>query len=364
MIRVLQCVNIMNRAGLENMLMNYYRNIDRRKVQFDFLTHRREKGVFDDEILSLGGRVYHAPRLYPQNYLYYFKWMNEFFKEHPEYKIVHSHIDAMSFFPLLAAKKAGIPVRIAHSHSSKLDKDFKLPIKFMALKLIPTVATNNCACGELAGKFMFGDNEYKIIHNAIDLEKFSFKPQIRKEKREEMNLDDKFVIGHVGRYCYIKNQCFLLDIFAKLKEKQKNAYLLLVGKGEDETIIRTKINELDLNDSVSLLIDQANVNELYQIMDIFIMPSLFEGLPVVGVEAQANGLPCIFSDKISKEINLTDNIKMLSLYSTIDDWVECILKTNIERNPKALIQLKKQGYSVIDEAKNISNFYESLEQRC
>lgn len=136
MIRVLQCVNIMDRAGLETMLMNYYRNIDRTEVQFDFLTHRSDKGVYDEEIEKLGGRVYHAPRLYPQNYPLYFRWMRDFFGHHTEYKIVHSHIDTMSYFPLAAAKKAGIPVRIAHSHSSQLDKDIKFPIKFLALKRI------------------------------------------------------------------------------------------------------------------------------------------------------------------------------------------------------------------------------------
>lgn len=139
---------------------------------------------------------------------------------------------------------------------------------------------------------------------------------------------------------------------------------MLIGNGEDEAKIRKKIKELHLEDSVSLLIDRADVNELYQVMDIFVMPSLFEGVPVVGVEAQANGLPCIFSDKISKEIILTNNIKMLSLQSTIDDWANCILDTDIERNSMALNQLKEKGYNVIDEAKNLLIFYESLEQRC
>ena len=174
MIRILQCVNIMDRAGLENMLMNYYRNIDRTKIQFDFLTHREEKGAYEDEIISMGGKVYHAPRLYPQNYPLYFKWMKNFFTKHPEYKIVHSHIDAMSYFPLLAAKKASVPIRIAHSHSSKLDRDIKLPIKYFALKKLPFVSNGYCACGQKAGKFMFGSRRFSVIHNAIDLQKFSY----------------------------------------------------------------------------------------------------------------------------------------------------------------------------------------------
>lgn len=360
MIRVLQCVNIMDRAGLENMLMNYYRNIDRNEIQFDFLTHRPGKGAYDDEIESLGGRVYHAPRLYPQNYLAYFKWMKKFFCNHTEYKIVHSHIDAMSFFPLLAAKKATIPVRIAHSHSSKLDKDLKLPIKFLALKLIPRMANIYCACGDIAGKFMFGNRDFTIIRNAIDIDKFSYDKEIRMRKREELGLSGKFVIGHVGRYCYIKNQMFLLDIFEKIKNERANAHLILIGKGEDEQRIRKKIKSLNLEESVSLLIDRTDVDQLYQVMDIFVLPSLFEGLPLVGVEAQANGLSCIVSNKITKEVLITDSISMLDLNSDAETWKDIILITKIERNPDAKKQLEENGYNIRNEANRISDYYRSL----
>ena len=342
------------------MLMNYYRNIDREKIQFDFLTHRAEKGAYEDEIISLGGRVYHAPRLYPQNYPQYFRWMSAFFKAHLEYQVVHSHIDAMSYFPLRAAQKAGIPVRIAHSHSSKLDRDFKLPIKFFALKSISTVANCNCACGEHAGKFMFGHSDFKIIHNAIDIDRFSFNAQMRKKKREEMNLSDKFVIGHVGRYCYIKNQLFLVDVFLRIKKKCDNAYLLLVGKGEDEAKIRKRIQELNLEDSISLLMDREDVNELYQVMDIFVMPSLFEGLPLVGVEAQANGLPCIVSDSISEEVLITSNIKMLSLKRQAQEWAQEVIKTNTERNLCAREEIIRAGYDIKKEVKNLEKWYLSL----
>lgn len=360
MIRVLQCVNIMDRAGLENMLMNYYRNIDKNDIQFDFLTHRPNKGAYEDEIQNLGGKIYRAPRLYPQNYIAYFRWMSEFFREHPEYNIVHSHIDSMSFFPLLAAKKAGVDNRIAHSHSSKLDKDFKWPIKYMALKLLPTVSTCNCACGEVAGKFMFHNKKFRIIRNAIDLEKFSFDEDLRRKKRKELGLTGKFVIGHVGRYCYIKNQMFLLDIFKQIKQENKNAHLLLIGKGDDEKKIKNKIHILNLDNSVSLLIDREDVNQLYQVMDIFVMPSLFEGLPVVGIEAQANGLQCIVSDKISKEIILTDSIKVVNLKDGVNNWKEVILKTTPNRNPNAFLQLKEKGYSVKTEVKSLADFYKSL----
>lgn len=225
MIRVLQCVNDMHRAGLETMLMNYYRNIDRSKIQFDFLTHRPHKSDYDDEILSLGGKVYYAPRLYPQNYPKYFKWMEQFFKEHPEYKIVHSHIDAMSYLPLKAAKKAGIPVRIAHSHNTSIDKDFKYILKQYFRSRINSVTTDFCACGEEAGKFLFGDVRYTIIPNAINISKFLFDPEIRRKKREELNIKNEFVIGHVGRLSYQKNHKFLVQIFKEFVSQNPDSVL-------------------------------------------------------------------------------------------------------------------------------------------
>lgn len=360
MIRVLQCVNIMDRAGLETMLMNYYRNIDRTEIQFDFLTHRPNEGAYDDEIKELGGKVYHAPRLYPQNYLVYFKWMKDFFKEHSEYNIVHSHIDAMSYFPLAAAKKAEIAVRIAHSHTSKLDKDLKLPIKFFTLKMIPMVANYYCACGDTAGKFMFGRRDFKIIRNAIDLKAFSYNENIRHRKRQELGIENKLVIGHVGRYCYIKNQLFLIEVFNEILKNNKQSHLLLIGKGEDFDKIQTRINDLKIKDHVSLLVDRTDVAELYQAMDVFVMPSLFEGLPVVGVEAQANGLPCIMSNKISNEIMLSGTVEMLGLEAGTVGWKNKILSAAANRNEYAAEQLRHAGYDVLNEAAKLKKWYLSL----
>ncbi|MCC8015985.1 MAG: glycosyltransferase, partial [Clostridiales bacterium] len=179
MIRILQCVNDMNRAGLETMLMNYYKCINRNEFQFDFLTHRPYKGDYDDEIISMGGKIYYAPRLYPQKYAEYFRFMKDFWKQHPEYKIVHSHIDAMSYFPLLSAKKAGIPVRIAHSHSTSVDRDFKYFLKLYYKHKLIFAATDFCACGEEAGRFLFPNKNFKIIPNAVEAEKFYFNSYVR-----------------------------------------------------------------------------------------------------------------------------------------------------------------------------------------
>ncbi len=363
MIRVLQSVNIMDRAGLETMLMNYYRNIDRDVIQFDFLTHRPVEGAYDDEIKSLGGRVFHAPRLYPQNLPSYYSYMKAFYKDHPEYTIVHSHIDSMSYFPLKAAKDNHIPVRIAHSHSSKLDRDLKLPIKYYALNNIHKVANVNCACGDLAGHFMFKNDPYTVIHNAIDLDRFTYNSTVRDNQRTKLGLHGKFVIGHVGRYCYIKNQLFLIDIFTEVLKKKEDAVLVLVGKGPDEQKIREKAKSLGLEDKVRLLIDRSDVDLLYQAFDVFVMPSLFEGLPVVGVEAQANGLPYFVSDKVSDEVLLASNVRQVALGKNAVEWAKEIIGNVNERNVSAIEELRNAGYDVSIEAKKLQDWYLKLSER-
>lgn len=360
MIRVLQAVNIMDRAGLETMLMNYYRKIDKEQVQFDFLTHRPGKGAYDDEILSMGGRVFHAPRLYPQNYKNYDWYMKNFFEEHPEYQIIHAHIDAMSAFPLYEAKKNRIPIRISHSHTSRLDIDAKLPIKYLAKLAVPKVANVYCACGEKAGKFLYREKKFELIHNAIDLEAFRFDIRKRKIKRAELGIKDELVIGHVGRYCYIKNQMFLLDIFGEVLKQRADAKLLLIGKGEDEAALRKKVSELSLDEKVLFLLDRSDVKELYQAMDVFVMPSIFEGLPVVGIEAQANGLPCVISNTISDEILLTDTVSMLSIKQPARDWAMKILSVSQERSMTSITQLRDRGYDSETEAEKLAKWYEEL----
>lgn len=364
MIRILQAVNDMQRAGLETMLMNYYRHIDRDQIQFDFLTHRPHRAAYDDEIEAMGGKVYYAPRLYPQNYIQYFKFMKNFYREHPEYQIIHSHIDAMSAFPLYAAKKNKVPVRIAHSHNTRLDKDAKILIKYFAWKAVPKVATDYWACGELAGTFMYGSSPFRIIRNAIDLEKFAYDPKMRIEVRKKLGLEDAFVIGHVGRYCPVKNQSFLLDVFKILQNTKKDARLLLIGIGEEEKTLREKAQALGISQKVTFLVNRSDVHELYQAMDVFVMPSLYEGLPVVCVEAQANGLPCIVSDQISKEVLLTSNIKMKSLSDTAASWADEILKTKAERLVAAPAELRANGYDIERETRLLTEQYIELAEKC
>lgn len=326
MIRVLQCVNNMHRAGLETVLMNYYRNIDREKIQFDFLTHRPEKSDYDDEIESLGGRIYHAPRLFPQNFPAYFTYMKQFFREHQEYKIVHSHIDAMSYLPLLAAKKAGVPIRIAHSHSISIDLDFKYPLKQYYRYQLKKVASHYFACGQMAGEFLFRCKEFQVIPNAIDSSQFLYDETVRKKKRRELGVGDAFVMGHVGRFTYAKNHAFLLEIFSRLLYRVPNAVLLLVGTGEKESEIRKQADNLKISNSIIFLGSRTDVSGLYQAMDVFVMPSRFEGVPVVGIEAQFSGLPCFFSNQVPQEVMFTDQCHFIDVQQNADQWASAILR--------------------------------------
>lgn len=355
MIRILQVVNIMDHAGLENMIMNYYRHMDRSKIQFDFLTHRVEDGAFDEEIKRLGGKIYKAPRLYPQNYLEYFKFMKTFFGEHPEYKIIHSHIDAMSYLPLLAAKRAGVPVRISHSHSTNIDKDFKYILKQFFRKQLNSVATERFACGDEAGKYLFGEKKFSVVKNAIDVERFAYSEEVRRNKRSELNLTGKYVIGHVGRFISLKNHSFIIDVFESLCLEDDKMHLLLVGDGELKESIEADVEARGLKDKVTILSKRNDMNELYQVMDVFVLPSLYEGLPMVMVEAQVSGTNCVVSDKVTQEAKIADNTFFLALEKEL--WREKIisLKTIAKRS-----ETYDREYDIRVAAKNLSDKYVEL----
>lgn len=361
MIRVLQCVNDMHRAGLETMLMNYYRNIDRSKIQFDFLTHRPERSDYDQEIENLGGKMYYAPRLYPQNYPAYFKFMKKFYKNHPEYLIVHSHIDTMSYLPLLAAKRANVPIRIAHSHNTSIDKDFKYVLKQLFRLGINSVSNVHFACGEEAGRFLFGKESFQIIPNAVDAEQFYFNPNLRGKKRKELNVENKFVVGHVGRISYQKNHEFLVKIFKEITKLINNAVLLIIGIGEKEDEIRRLVGELGLTDSVRFLGNRSDVSELYQAMDVFVLPSLFEGIPVVGIEAQFSDLPCIFSDKVPKEVQFNEKCSFISLKETPYEWAKNIInKYDNSYRSKINVSILKSKYDIRQSYKILEDSYIQL----
>lgn len=222
MIHILQSVSNMDRGGIESMLMNYYRHLDRTRFQFDFLVNKKKPGFFDDEIRALGGRIFQSPGVAPQSYPAYLRSMQQLLAQHPEIKVLHAHNEAMQLFALEGAKKAGLPVRIAHAHNTRLPKDAKLPIKWFCKQFIPGAATDYWACGRAAGIYYFGQSAWDArgvtLRNAIDLDRFGYRPEVRAKLRAEYGLNDKLVVGCVARLMAQKNHTRLLDIFAALKK--------------------------------------------------------------------------------------------------------------------------------------------------
>ena len=365
-IRVAQIMGKWLGGGVEAVVMNYYRNIDRTKIQFDFICDSDSTNIPYDEIKKLGGKVILIPPY--QKVFKYHKKLKQVLKE-GNYKIVHSHINTLSVFSLFAAKCAGVPVRIAHSHSTTNKKEWKKNLLKQILKpFSKTFATDYMCCSELSGRWLFGNKEYEkgnvyLLNNAIDLDKFKYSKKIGKEKRKELGIkDDTLVIGHIGRFVAQKNHTFLIDIFNELHKKKKNSILLLIGQGPLMDEIKEKVEMLGISDSVKFLGQRGDVDELYQVFDVFCLPSLYEGLPVVGVEAQATGNLCILSDDMTKETKVLDSTKFMSLENTSEEWANAILK-DAKRYKKhdTKEEVSKYGFNIEKEAEKLEKkYYECL----
>ncbi|WP_245830990.1 glycosyltransferase family 1 protein [Sediminibacillus massiliensis] len=357
----------MNRGGLETMLMNYYRKMDRSKVQFDFMVNRLEQGDYDNEIEKLGGKIYRMPSIRPGNYKKYFKKLDEFFLRNKNYKVVHSHINENSAFVLRAAKKAGIPCRISHSHLAGLPFDHKLIFRMYAKFNLNKNASHYFACSQEAGQWLFGKDEkikreLVIFKNSISCEEFSYDESIRFFIRKKLNLENKFVIGHVGRFNPQKNHAFLIDIFYEVYKRNKNAVLLLVGEGYLEENIRKKVDKLSLTQSVRFLGLRGDVANIMQAMDLFLFPSLYEGLGVVLIEAQAAGLKCITSTGIPKEADVTDTVEFLKLKDSAERWAIKVLNSDLQRN-SGIQKIKDRGYDVQTNIEWLTSFYTRYYQK-
>lgn len=364
-IRIAQIVGKWLGGGVEAVVMNYYRHLDHNKIQFDFICDDDSTNIPYDEIEKLGGKVILIPPY--QKVFKYQKELRRVLRE-GNYKIVHSHINTLSVFPLYAAKKVGVPVRIAHSHSTTNKKEWKKNLLKQVLRpFSKKYATNYMCCSELAGIWPFGDKAYDdgkvyLLNNAIDLDKFKYDKKIRDKKRKELGIkEDTIVIGHIGRFVAQKNHTFLIDIFNQFHKKEKNSILLLAGQGPLQEEIKNKVRELGLDDSVRFLGQRNDANELYQAFDVFLLPSLYEGLPVVGVEAQASGLLCFFSDDMTKETKVLDSTVFMSLSNTDDEWATSILDNYINfRRKDTTSDITKSNFNIKYETNKLKNKYSEL----
>ncbi|MEP1488782.1 MAG: glycosyltransferase family 1 protein [Algibacter sp.] len=371
LIRILQVFTIMNRGGAESMIMNYYRNLDRNKFQFDFLVHRQEKADFDDEIESLGGQIYRFAPINPFFPKKYYNALRVFFKAHPKYSIIHSHLNTFSFFPLKIAGEFNIPCRIAHahiaidkvniysflSHKESTKETLKKIIKFQLKKRIKNDATHLFSCGEKAGNWLFGKTPFTIMNNAIDAEKFKYNKFLSATYRKDFGLENELVIGHVGRFSSQKNHSFLLQIFAALLIKQPNSSLILIGDGPLRISLKKEAERLKIINKVHFLGVRTDIPELYQMIDMFVFPSFYEGLPVTLIEAQSAGLKVFASEKITKEVSITNDITYLSITINPDIWAEKILEKISETKKDNYELIKNKGYDIHKNTEIVQEFY-------
>lgn len=364
-IRIAQVIGKWVGGGVEAVVMNYYRHIDRNKIQFDFICDNDSTNIPYEEIEKLGGKVILVPPY--QKIIAYHKEVKRIFKEN-NYKIVHSHINTLSVFPLYTAKCAGVPVRIAHSHSTTNKKEWKKNLLKQVLRPFSKVfATHYFACSELAGRWLFGNKEYDkgnvfLLNNAIDVDKFKYDEKARKEIRKELKIkEDTVVIGHIGRFVAQKNHTFLIDIFNEYHKLNSNSLLLLVGQGPLEEEIKEKVKELGLEESVKFLGQRNDANRLYQAFDLFLLPSLYEGLPVVGVEAQASGLLCILSESMTRETKVLNSTKFISLEKSDKEWAKIINKelTNSKRKDTSK-EITNNNFSIKKEADKLAIKYQKF----
>ena len=349
----------MDRGGVSTFMMNVYEKMHSEKIQIDFLVHTLSKGVRDEDILNLGGKIFRVPAR-GRNPLKNYRQIKQIMLN-GKYDVVHAHADAGNSTILSIAKECNIPIRISHCHNTNYTNKSLLKrfLNDQFKKQIPRYATHLWACSEKAGEWLYGNHSFEVIPNAIDVQKFIYSPQLSKDLRKELNLENKFVIGHVGRFDYQKNHDFLLKVFAEVVHEREDAHLVLIGKGELEEVIKKQANQLGILDKISFLGESSNVNKLINVFDVGVFPSLFEGFSIAMVEMQVNGLPLVVSDNVPSEINLTDNIRFLSLDETVKYWCKTILETK-GRDTGAVDKIIAKGYNLSDMVNKLTKTYERI----
>ena len=367
-VRIAQILGKMEGGGVEQVVMNYYRHIDRSKIQFDFFIFDSSSRVPEAEIKSLGGRVFRLCGL--KNTPRYIKTLTALLREN-NYPIVHCHLSTLSGPALKAAKRAGVPIRIIHNHSTSGGKrELVRNLAKAALKpFCGKNATHRFACSRYAAEWLYGKkpvcdlsdtgaskNAVYILRNAVDGSFFARDEEKRASLREELGIpQNALVFGHIGRFCPQKNQSFLVDIFAEILKTEPNSYLLMAGTGGDVELIRNKIIEMKLSDRALLLGQRSDTDRLYNAFDCFVLPSNYEGLCVVGVEAQSVGVSCVFSDRITPEVKLSDGASFFSLKCSPEDWAKAVLKA--AKSGACPADLKAHGYEISFEAERLADFY-------
>lgn len=361
MVRVLHVVSVMNRGGVETMLMNFYRHIDREKIQFDFVVHGKDVGDYEPEIRAMGGRIFHV-RTKTESFLGNLADIRRVVQEN-HYQIVEVHQDAMSMFALRAAQKGGATVRIAHAHSTSMPPSRPGKILYpFAIKRTTRYATHKFSCSQKSAAYLFhGDVAGTIyIYNGIETDKFRFDENARKKIRQDYALGDSFVLGQVGNFLHPKNQLFTLDVFQAILDRNPQARLVFCGAGKDMEVCRQKASEQGIAQAVFFAGNVDNIHEMLSAFDALILPSFYEGFPISVIEGQCSGLPCFVSDTITQETKITDLVHYVSLRSSPVEWAEEILRTpSVDRSSFA-DKVKQAGFDLDSMIYKLQDLYLTL----
>lgn len=373
-IRILHVLGGTGLGGAESRIMDLYRQMDREEIQFDFLVHSgaikhagddtsvRKPQFYDEEITKMGGQIYVLPKFKVYNYFTYRKAVRAFFAKHPDFKVVQGHMTSTASIYLPIAKRAGIPVTVAHSRSAGTGRGLKAIATKVLRRNLYRRADYCFACSELAGIDAFGKEwvnagNVRIIHNAIDAEKFIYQPPIRNEIRKRLNIENQFVVGHVGRFDLPKNHPYLIEVFAALCSLRKDAVLLLLGDGPEKKKIEQKCERLGIKGRVLFMGNQKQPEEYYQAFDFFLLPSFYEGLPGVLIEAQAAGLRCLVSDTVTTEAQAADLVTYLSIEEPAEVWAKKIVAQMDYKRRNTYEEIVESGFDVKGQAAAYRKFY-------
>lgn len=364
MIRILQMIGSLDVGGSQMMIINLYKKINRDEMQFDFIIDHKEQLYFEKEIKQLGGKVFYIPSIKSEKITNVRQKWENFLKKHPEYKILHSHVRSYASVYIPIARKYGLKT-IIHSHSTSNGKGISAIVKRIMQYPLRFQADYFFSCSKEAGEWLFGKKvvngeKYHMLQNAIDVQKYMYDENQRKKSRVELKIEDNTIVFmHIGRLHEAKNHFFLLEVFAEYQKKYKNSVLVIVGDGELRNGIENKIQSMNLNSNVKMLGARKDVPNLLQAADCFLFPSKWEGLPVTVVEAQAAGLPCLVSDTVTRDVNVSELVKNLSIKNGIEPWINAMENLKFDRKDVSE-DIRMAGFDIEESAKWLSDFYMRL----
>lgn len=359
MIRILCVFSKLDYGGAETMCMNLYRNLDREKIQFDFVKHTHDICAYEEEISLLGGKIYEAPVYRIYNHSIYCEWWKNHLRKHTEHRVIHGHYSTVSSVYFRLAKRMG-RITVGHSHSANPQRvGLTGVLKEKYSEKTEKYSDYALACGEKAGKWLFPHKKFYILNNAIETEKFLFDKVLRADVRRELGYRDEIVVGTVGRLNYAKNPFGILEIIENAYNQNSKVRFLWIGEGELKSAIHDQMEQKGLSKCICMVGNRQDVNRMMQAMDIFILPSIFEGLPTSVIEAQAAGLPCLISDTVSKEADITGLCKFLPI-ENYHVWANEIQKMDIEIRQNMKEKIVDAGYDIKTTARWIQDFYMNI----